>query len=207
MLYQILKISFLLLIFISCSHKSQKTYHTNGKIMEEFTVNKKGEKDGTYSSFYDSGLPYETAEYKNGKLKGVRKLNYPEGVIEIIENYNENGELHGPYQTFYKNGQLWTDKHYSNNILNGDVKVYYQNGNLKEVVSFRDNQENGNFIEYFENGKIQWKGAYLNGPNEFGELEEYDSTGLLIKKMICDSFAICRSTWKIDNYDLIYKSK
>lgn len=194
-----------LFLLFSCGTKTEKTFHENGQLMESFAVDKNGIKNGTYEAFYDDGVLYEKATYKEGKLIGKRILHFTNGQPEIVEHYNEKGELDGPYITYYKNGQIKAEKTYKKNKLEGKVLVYYENGKLFEEVYFKDSQENGPFTEYFENGKVQWKGTYLNGPNEFGELEEFDSTGILIKKMMCDSFAICRSTWKIENYDQKYK--
>ena len=64
-----------------------------------------------------------------------------------------------------------------------------------EEVLFKDNEENGPFVEYYDNGEIEWKGSYLNGDNEFGILEQYDRTGVLIKKMECDSLGACITVW------------
>lgn len=36
------------------------------------------------------------------------------------------------------------------------------------------------------------------GNNEFGLIKEYDETGQLIRKMMCDDRAICTTTWSID---------
>ncbi|MFZ1705499.1 MAG: hypothetical protein WAT79_14215 [Saprospiraceae bacterium] len=206
MRFRIIVFSIWSILLVSCKSNVVQTFHENGKLKEEYTLNNKNEKNGTYKSYSDEENLYELAEYKNGLLVGKRILYHPNGKTEVIEQYNEEGKLHGVYQVFYDNGQLMTDKNYINNELEGEVRVYYKTGKLKEVVQFKDSQENGAFVEYFPNGQIQWKGTYLNGDNEFGDLEEYDSTGILIKKMICDSSAICRSTWKIENYDEKYKN-
>ena len=104
--------------------------------------------------------------------------------------------MEGIYQTFYPDGTIKLEKHFQNNTLVGTIKVYHPNGNLKEEVTIENNTENGPFKEYHSNGKIHWQGTYLNGDNEFGLLEEYDSTGMLIKKMMCDSNAVCITIWK-----------
>ena len=57
------------------------------------------------------------------------------------------------------------------------------------------------FEEYYTNGKIKWKGSYRNGDHEYGLLEKYDSTGVLVKKMECDSLFICRTVWKKEGYE------
>ena len=67
----------------------------------------------------------------------------------------------------------------------------------------KDNNENGPFKEYYPNGNIHWEGNYLNGDNEFGILNEYNEQGELIKKMDCDSMAVCKTIWTKENGDII----
>lgn len=190
-----------LLLALACSKKKMvETKHSNGQIMEQYSLNSNQEKDGNYKSFYENGNIYEEANFTNGVLTGERKLYYQNGNIEIIEVYNQSGQLDGEYKAYHENGKLKVEKLYKNNLIEGVLKVYYPSGNIKEEVLLSNNTENGPFTEYFENGKIQWKGTYLNGDNEFGLLEEFDSTGTLIKKMECDSQAICRTVWKSENY-------
>jgi len=190
-----------LLLALACSNKKMvDTKHSNGQIMEQYTLNADQEKDGMYRSFYENGNKYEEANYSKGVLTGERKIYFQNGNIDIIEVYNQSGQLDGEYKAYHENGKLKVEKFYKNNLMEGVLKVYYPSGNIKEEVLLTNNTENGPFTEYFENGKIQWKGTYLNGDNEFGLLEEFDSTGTLIKKMECDSLAICRTVWKSENY-------
>ncbi|MBK7093540.1 MAG: hypothetical protein IPH57_00170 [Saprospiraceae bacterium] len=48
----------------------------------------------------------------------------------------------------------------------------------------KNNEENGSFEDFYENGKIHWKGTYLNGDNEHDTLYEYDDTGILLKDVL-----------------------
>ena len=48
-------------------------------------------------------------------------------------------------------------------------------------------------LEYHPNRKKCTGRPIFNGDNEFGLLERFDTTGTLIKKMMCDSMAICRT--------------
>jgi len=79
--------------------------------------------------------------------------------------------------------------------MNGLVKGYYPSGALKEEVTFANNVEEGPFTEYHENGHVMWKGTYRNGDHEFGLLEKFDETGVLVRKMMCDERGICHTTW------------
>ena len=60
--------------------------------------------------------------------------------------------------------------------------------------NFVNNDENGPFREYYKNGNIKAEGTYINGPNEQGELKEYNEDGELIKIMSCTN-GICNTIW------------
>jgi antitoxin component YwqK of YwqJK toxin-antitoxin module len=180
----------------SCGNKKVETKNENGQILKTFYVDKNGEKEGPFITYYESGKIKEESNYSSGKLSGKRILYAENGNIEIEEIYTDTGVLHGPYKLYYPNGTLQLEKTYQDNIITGSIKVYYTSGQLKEEVSMSNNEENGPFTEYYENGKIHWKGIYRNGDNEYGVLYEYDSLGAPIKIMKCDTLAICRTVWK-----------
>lgn len=199
--------SLLATLLYSCGMKEVTTTYDNGNIKEQFTVNKNGEKEGEYKMYAESGKLKESASYKNGQLFGKRTLYFDNGNAEIEESYTDGGLLQGVYKSYYEEGALKLEKTYDNNVLTGLVKVYYPSGKLKEEVTMVNNNENGPFQEYYENGQLHWKGTYLNGDNEFGLLEEWDSLGTMIKRMKCDSLAVCRTFWKPGmpevNYDTL----
>ena len=91
---------------------------------------------------------------------------------------------------------------YVDGVLSGAVLSYFENGTLKEFATVEDNIENGPFKEYYPNGKLKWEGQFLNGDKEFGELINYDSTGIMIRKMWCDSLAVCKTTWTLEKGDI-----
>ncbi len=200
---------YLLLIssLLACKKSKTTSYHENGNKYEEYETNEEDEKNGLYISYYESGKMREKAFYTNNEYNGMRTLYYENGNVEIEEPYDTNGKLNGIYKSYYENGQLYIEKPYINNAINGVLKGYYPSGQLKEEVNIIDNNENGPFTEYHENGQIQWKGTYLNGDNEYGLLEEYDTTGQMIKRMKCDSMGICRTFWRpkmpMINYDTL----
>ena len=119
----------------------------------------------------------------------------PQSKKEIIENYC-HGVICDTLLTFYENGIKSLEGFYVNGEMTGMVKGFYDTGELKEEVTFVANEEHGSFVEYHKNGRKKWQGFYMKGPNEFGELTEYDSKGKIIKKMLCDSMSVCRTIWK-----------
>lgn len=55
-----------ILILISCS-EAKKNYYENGTLKERFFIDKNGEKDGIYESFFKNGQKKETIFFEHGK--------------------------------------------------------------------------------------------------------------------------------------------
>lgn len=165
-----------------------------GRILESFEVNEEGKKHGIYKTFSPSGTLTEDAVYADGKLNGYRRLYRENGSLEIEENYVEDVS-HGAYTVFYESGAIEISTDYDQGKMNGMLHRYFESGKIMEEVKMEDNEENGPFKEYYENGNIQWEGTYLNGENEVGILLQYDESGVLTKKMLCDSLSICQTIW------------
>lgn len=185
------------LTLLSCEDTiSIKKTNSQGTVIEEYNITNDSIKHGSYFAYYENGKLKESSHYENGLLTGERNFFYQNGAAEIIEKYDSHGQLNGPYFQYFENGKLMLEKTYVSNKLSGLLKIYYANGKIKEEVTMVDNEENGPFTEYHENGKIHWKGQYRNGDHEYGVLQEFDSTGILIKVMKCDTSAICSTIWK-----------
>lgn len=196
-----LKLIVVFLIFSGCHQtKLVELKDDTGNIIEKYRITKDSVKIGDYYSYFPGGTVREKAYYENGQLNGERVLYFPSGDIEIQESYNMD-IMNGAYKVFYENGNLLQELVYNEGKIQGMLKGYYENGGIKEEVTIVDNEENGPFTEYYENGKIHWEGSYLNGDNEFGLLKEYNIDGVLIKKMNCDSLAICRTIWTLEKGD------
>ena len=184
-------------IAVSCSsERFVEVKDDSGNLVERYQVDKEGTKNGVYES-YNGGKLISKANYKEGIQSGKRVIFYDNGRPEIEENYAE-GQLEGEYKVYYETGELKLIMIYKDNTIQGTVKKYYATGQLMEDVIFVDNEENGPFAEYWDNGNLKWEGAYRNGDNEFGELKKYNEEGILIRKLMCDSLAVCRTFWTLE---------
>lgn len=187
-------------LWLCSCNRPEKTYYETGELKEEIYKDKDGKNHGTYLRYHLEGGVAEEASFEHGKPNGVRKLFYVTGQMES-ESQFVNGQLNGYHRVYYPSGKLMIDAVNKNNALNGTFKKFNEDGSLQEVVTFADGEENGPFEEYYKNGKIKWKGTYRNGDQEFGLLERFDSTGVLVKTMMCDSLRICRTTWLKEGYE------
>ncbi|KAB1153854.1 toxin-antitoxin system YwqK family antitoxin [Tenacibaculum aiptasiae] len=105
-------------------------YYKNGQIQMEgySTINKPdGEVfDGLVIYYHPNGKPFHKANYKNGKLDGVRKVFYESGELKQQGKYND-GKREGVWKTFYKNGKIETKGKYRDNEKVGVWKTFYKN--------------------------------------------------------------------------------
>lgn len=189
-------------LLISCQSdiKEVKEYDEAGVLSRSYMLDRDSLIQGVLKSYYEDGVSiFEEAQYVDGSVDGMRKLYFEDGQVEIEEKYIA-GVLVDTLRVYYQSGQLRRYETYNKEgTLSGVVQSYYENGKVKETVTYADNIENGPFIEYHSNGNIKWKGTFLNGDNEYGELLQYDSTGTLIRKLECDSIAVCRTFWTIQS--------
>lgn len=204
MKYVICSTLFSFLILTSCQHKlTEVKEYNNGVLYKKYTVNQDTLLHGELTIYYEDGNTiFEKSNYIEGQLSGLRILYYDNGQPEIKENYLED-LLQDTLYIYYPSGELKQKEPYIKGVITGVLTAYYENGMLKEKVHYKNNVENGSFVEYFPNGNLQWQGTYLNGDNEFGELLKYDSTGTLIRKLMCDSIAICHTVWTLEKGDVL----
>jgi antitoxin component YwqK of YwqJK toxin-antitoxin module len=200
---------FILSLLIACSSKSKIVEIRNGDglLLEKYEISQDSIKHGNYTSYYEDGNIFESSNFKMGVLDGIRELYFPDGAIEIQENYVD-GTIEGPYNTYYNNGKPNVQCNYNNGVLEGIVKKYHRTGELMEEVTFQDNLENGPFTEYYKTGSEKWKGNYINGNQEVGELDSFSLEGDLMKKMMCGKFMgqyICQTIWTAEAGDVPLK--
>lgn len=105
-------------------------YYKNGQIQMEgySTINKPDEEifDGLVIYYHANGKPFHKANYKNGKLDGIRKVFYESGELKEQGKYAD-GKREGVWKTFYKNGKIETKGKYRNNEKVGVWKTFYKN--------------------------------------------------------------------------------
>lgn len=198
-----------ILLTSSCTSKTKfvEIYNDEGILTEKYQVIQDSIKHGEYYSFYPEGNIFEASHYNMGELSGQRKLYFQDGTVEIEENYVE-GVIQGPYHTYYKNGKPNVSCNYNHGVLEGLVRKFYNTGELMEEVTFQDNVENGPFTEYYKNGTAKWKGTYIDGNQETGELDSFSMEGSLLKKMMCGKFMnqyICQTIWTAEEGDVPLK--
>ncbi len=117
-------------------------YFMNGtKQMEGFStiaIPDKEKFNGLILYYHENGKIFHKANYKDGKLHGIRKI-------------------------FYKSGTLKNERIYKNGKSEGDFVEYYGSGVIKEAGKYTNGKQTGKWKTFFENKKIETVGMYKNG--------------------------------------------
>lgn len=144
--------------------QTEKTYHDNGQIKEEFeTLDNK--LDGFCKFYHENGQLRAETNYKKGKQ-----------LDQIINSFDENGNLirtvefkkgflAGPFVEYFSTGEIKLEGVYKKDrIHKGSQKVYFKNGNI--VV---------NKVNTFEEFKILYS-YYINN----FLFDDFDTSNIII---------------------------
>lgn len=148
-----------------------QVYYPNGKLAESgFFLN--GVRNGEFKTFSNEALLIEINNFKSGKL-AFKKNHYNRFVFDFDSSLHKDGYAWWK-EDFVKNTDTifyynYRDQMYRLRVdLFGQVSIveFWPNGKLKRRFQHWDNEETrqrfGEYIEYYENGKIKVKGKYLD---------------------------------------------
>lgn len=165
----------------------RRVFYVGGKPkMEEFF--KMGKLEGKRTLFYSSSVKQEEGYFKNGVRDGISRWYYEDGSLNTESNY-EKGQLIGSQITYYRakapgsNGRNINSKVvYAANEMQGEYLEYFEDGKIKLKGIYDKGLMTGIWVEYHPNGKIKLTGNYINNKKE-GTWTEFDENGKQIKKM------------------------
>ena len=148
-----------------------------------------GKKNGIFLTYDDYGFINEEIKYNMGirvyekmfhpvfhqEWKNFKDHEFPPS-IRLIRNFDSKDKEHGIQKYF----------HYPKIDENGDRLS--EIGVLEKIETFDHSYFNGEYVQYFENGKVYIRGLYLTDLNKkiynqkVGVWEEFDFEGNLVNK-------------------------
>jgi len=176
-------------------------YYANGQLKEEPSF-KDGVRDGEWIQYFESGKKKSEEMYANAKPNGLWTTWHESTFKKESERTYRRGNLDKGFREWWENGKIKTEGQYLVNKKEGawmnydpgrrlryehyttrgelissyDFK-YYDNGQLKEEPSFNeDGVWDGEWIQYFWNGKKKSKEVYTNATPNGLWITWHDST-------------------------------
>ena len=151
--------------------------------------------NGESYDFDEFGRLTSLLEYANN-IKNGKEVKISNGVV-TNENTYSNGQLNGEAKSYYSNGVVRSDGNYSRNYRNGQwtwnydngkkkLIENYQNGIITDILGYSRNGSkeremklvngNGNFTQYYDNGKVKVQGT-LRNYKAYGNWTFYNKDG------------------------------
>ena len=121
------------------------------KVSEGKVINKLHE--GVWTYYHKASATVMTLEnYKNGKLEGIKTINFPSGKVAELANY-KNGIREGAYKKIAENGVILEESVYLNGELNGASTFKGPDGLVVAKGLFKQGKKVGIWL-FYENGKL-----------------------------------------------------
>lgn len=155
---------------------------------------KKTDKNGKkiYEGQFRDDIPYGEFRYyyPEGKLKAISKF-YDNGIQSFTITYFNNGfkmaegrfinEKRDSLWKFYSeyDGKLVAEEMYLDGKKNGLSRTFYAGEGVAEILTWEEDSREGNWEQYFSDGKLKIKGTYKKNENE-GEVTAYYPSGKVL---------------------------
>lgn len=133
----------------------------NGVLIAEGIIDEKGQKQGEFVEYFESGRVAAKGKYINSNPVGPWKYYYPEGSIEQEGSYDYKGNNMEEWIWYYANGSILKKENYENGLLEGDYEEYDINGKIIVKGEYFDGEETGNW--FWEIGDTREEGKYVDG--------------------------------------------
>lgn len=173
-------------------------------ILKEYKVieRKKTGSDSLYlaRTYYTDGATYSDSWYKNELRDGLTTVYHPDGSVAVKFVF-KNGMLYSTLEGFDTKGKAvdfgnlkngtgksifydpisdakFSEFNYVDGKKNGDYINYYFNGRISEKGTYVDDLFQGSFLKYYKNGKVKEKANFYQGKMN-GEHIVYFQSGAL----------------------------
>jgi antitoxin component YwqK of YwqJK toxin-antitoxin module len=138
-------------------------------------------KQGPCVYYSKAGTIISKSNFTNGKLSGVKKSWYENGIIKDSAMYN-NGVLIGTETAWYENGHILSVKKFdTSGNGNGEYVRYYDNGNTRDSGFYENNKRNKTWYFYRENKTPASEVVFLN--DSVISYRAFDKNGSILDKV------------------------
>lgn len=179
-----------------------KEYFSNRRLQTEMRY-KNDQLNGYVKQYNRQGKLESATLYLNGEEQSdenniadfdINTIYYADGTPKSTSVYNKGGKRDGVSMFYNEDGTVSTTEIYKNGYLlkkgiidangfyQGDWEEYYLNGKIKSKGTYKAGKKYGKWEYYFTTGKIEQKGSYDSYGMFTGEWNWYYENGNLLRR-------------------------
>ena len=171
-------------------------YNDNGLLLSEGIVDEAGNRNGKWKDLYPDGKIQAEGQYTDNRRSGIWKFYNMSQKLEQTGGYT-NGRPDGLWKWYYDSGAILREEEYFQGQRDGLCSEYSETGEIIAQGEYSDNERNGiwkyksgdyteegNYIiglrdgvwkAYFTNGKLKFKGNFVQGNPDGQQVYYYDN--------------------------------
>ena len=152
------------------------TWYRGGEIRSK-TKHEGGLAEGEYYLWDEAGNAIEIGEYKNGNKDGTWTLMYPSGIKKRAEGEFRNGKKEGRWTYWHDNRKKKSEGIYIKGKKEGAWVNWHNNGAKESEGTFNDGKESGVWTHWYDHGQKESEGRYNNGHRKDGPWISWHENG------------------------------
>lgn len=139
-----------------------KKYHENGKLKYDMYYNPKDLNQVTVTMYDIAGELAAKGEYYAKKKNGLWQYYGASNQVMLSENYN-HGLLDGKSVVYWQTNpsQEMEIKFWKDSLKHGDWIWFYEDGKIRQKAQYKENKLNGDFLVFFPDGTKHIEGKYF----------------------------------------------
>ena len=121
--------------------------------------------DGNYLLVNEYFQTLSELHYKNGKLEGLQKYFYTNGILKQETHYVSD-KKEGESREYYTTGKLKSIENYQNDLIHGKYTSFSPTGNKNCEFNFKNGERDGQCKCYHPDGTLRSEELYVDGKLE-----------------------------------------
>ncbi|MCU0415917.1 MAG: toxin-antitoxin system YwqK family antitoxin [Cytophagaceae bacterium] len=140
-------------------------YYAEDGSIQSRGIEVNGLKEGEWVTYHPNGTVAAKGMYKNGKPIGNWTYYYDNGTVSEEGQISADGVKEGVWKMYYRNGQYKGESVFVNG--EGEYKEFYENGKLKATGKVIQDVNEGTWKYYYPTGELEGTCFYVNGEGQY----------------------------------------
>ena len=182
-------------------------FFENGKLMSNYSYSEDGSLDGSFVEYFYNGKIKIIGKFEKNIQVGTWKTFYFNGELET-EGQMLNGKRYKQWKYYFRSGNLKEVSNYNvDGLLHGELVAFDDYGTVVSKANYINNKVDGEYLEFYYNGKVALRGFYKLGYKDSLWTEYNTFKYISFEKRYKNDLAHSKWTYYYPNTNIIQKEE